>query len=1224
MWKCDPNQLKLLMSAGERYALLMDRIIRAEAALYGVRQDRIQTQIRVNITDGGVDAAVHDAIPKSLKGWFDVPTCWQYKAQPAVAIDDKPRKTKQNDLQLEIHKPHVTDLINRGYGFRFCILGDLTNEKVENWEAQLLVEARKINAAAAEPRVVHGGFLPDWIESFPAVLQSLVSQGSAGVLHLEAWRRNITKVVPQYVANSSWNSVQEALHQHLDFSFEPSTPCFALGGAAGVGKTRFVFETVSALKGAAGLTLYASDEQDAKSIAVELANGDGHAWLIADECSDEAKFYLNENLKGSLERVRVICINNVKPLHESPDGDVWLQPTDDISTILIKNFSDTVPPDSCRKYALLSKGFVRLAADMCDNHSQIAAGEFGGILSSVGTYAKHRLNDEWLPSASLISLFPKVGFQAEVQDQIESLSTLSGISVQDFKDMVRSVKDSPGFVVQQGRYCYVSPDIIARALHAEGWVRWICDDLQGFLDQLPPDLLQPFIDRVGDVGGKEARAQLGDTFRIWSTELTVETLANPRTARMVRTLIESNVNEYLPVLQSLLINASDNELRKIGTQSTREWSSSRRTLVWFLESLSAFPEFFIECEDCLFALARGENESQISNNATQIWSDLYSIFQSGSALPYVERFAKLKCRINCGNRLDLCVIGLKSTLKFSALKFTGPPIAAGKLRPSSWTPTSTQEVAECYREALSVIPDLLHRGDAQIRMSLCNALTESVNDIFDCGAFDQFRDSVESNEWGENERRQLIRATEQYRDYSKPQSESERELVNKVDRWLDEIRPTDVVERLRSFASRQSWDAQKIDRAELQFLADSMIDDPNILISQLEWLGSSAATSADLIGGEIGQRDSDSSLGLLIVADSKHRDSAGLLRGYINGAVAAGRTFTDEFKSGIDKLQIHNPLVAADSIRHAGDSLDVLNRMLSLVATGNISARVLSGFAYHYGDRELTDDEMGQVLCEILQRESTSKDGSIGAAIELLGCLVSEVGDRNTLAADLIPLAWEIVRAGSENTRHQDAFNLDRVVKSLSAEDPNKAFEIWSTWLVHEEFELNRKSAKRLAESAEASPDQVMAAFGTALLDEKKGYRLQTGIENNGIVPNLPTATVIGWLEKHGKRAAELIARHLPLPHFNDSGEPAVPDVTLGVLNAFPNDAVVGGLLAASSSGFWRGNASERFLSEARLARALFAHNSQQVRLWAKDEYERKMRMAQQEVRMDEEKDLPS
>src|SRR5207302_3512287 len=102
----------------------------------------------------------------------------------------------------------------------------------------------------------------------------------------------------------------------------------------------------------------------------------------------------------------------------------------------------------------------------------------------------------------------KVGFRDEVQADIDMLCAIATRSRRDFIDIVSAVRESPGFVVQAGRYWYVTPEIVTEVLFAEGWRRWVEPNLAALLTDLPAHLQEHLIERAGRFGGEEVRRQV--------------------------------------------------------------------------------------------------------------------------------------------------------------------------------------------------------------------------------------------------------------------------------------------------------------------------------------------------------------------------------------------------------------------------------------------------------------------------------------------------------------------------------------------------------------------------------------------------------------------------------------------------------------------------------------------------------------------------------------------
>ncbi len=763
MWKLRPDELLQLKGAGgERFAHFVDRLIRAEAALGGLSQSEVRTQLRVNIKDGGVNTEVTQAIPHDRSGWFSVPTCWQFKAVEAVDINDKKNKKKKNSLQEEINKSYAGTLINQGYGFRFCLLGDLTPQKLTDWEEQLKVEARRVRSDAVDPRVVHGGHLLAWAERFPAVVSSLRNSDQEG-LHWEAWEKNCRAVTKIYVPNPGWKEARDQILLLADFNLSPGgDPCLLIGGAAGVGKTRLVFETLNESLASPCLVVYARDGQEARRLATTVANTpDQSAILVADECTFETYSFLNENIRGHIDRIRVICLDNSGP---RLSFNLWLDSDsirNNIYEILRENFPD-VPDDRRRRYADFSRGFVRLAADMCDRDIELADGRVSGLLGSVEKYLRKRLGAEHLPLISFLALFHKVGFQGDVRTDVEVLSSIANCTRQDFINAVRVVKEAPGFVVQAGRYWYVTPEIVARALFLEGWRRWVESDLSAFFTPLPARLVQQLVERVATFGGEEARNQLASFFRGWVGRLTTGDLADSHTTSIASAIIESSPQEYLSKLHHLIESAGTGDLVNIrGDWNGSAWGP-RRSLIALLEKLVAFPDFFENCEDCLFRLALHENEPNVGNNATEIWRNLYCVRLSGTAAPFDQRIGILRDRLLSPNldEMRLAFRGLDRVFAGSAGHIVGPPEVAGRLRPGDWRPASISEEHQCYLDALNLYGEHLTHSDPDRRSLAVDGLVGHMTLILSNGLLDELKRVLALSTLEESDLRRLVNTVE--------------------------------------------------------------------------------------------------------------------------------------------------------------------------------------------------------------------------------------------------------------------------------------------------------------------------------------------------------------------------------------------------------------------------------------------------------------------------------
>ena len=195
-----------------------------------------------------------------------------------------------------------------------------------------------------------------------------------------------------------------------------------------------------------------------------------------------------------------------------------------------------------------------------------------------------------------------------------------------------------------------------------------------------------------------------------------------------------------------------------------EWNGAeaawgpRRTLVWLLEKLVAFPDFFEDCEACLFRLAVHETESQIGNSATEIWRNLFCVDLSGTAAPFQRRLNILKERTSSPS-LDearLAFRGLSRVFDGPSGHIIGPPEVAGRLRPRDWRPASSDEERACYLAALTLCGEPMASNDADRRSLAFDVLVDHMDFLLTGGFLDEIARVLTSSALQEDEARETL------------------------------------------------------------------------------------------------------------------------------------------------------------------------------------------------------------------------------------------------------------------------------------------------------------------------------------------------------------------------------------------------------------------------------------------------------------------------------------
>ncbi|MGE3243854.1 MAG: hypothetical protein AB7G28_12710 [Pirellulales bacterium] len=1239
MWNITNNDLQQLAgSGGGRFVEFVDRLIRAEAAVGGLPQSEILTQLRVNIRDGGVDTEVRGPIPSDRTGWFNVPTCWQYKALAAVSITGRDGLLT-NDVISELDKPYAQELIRRGYGYRLCLLGDVAPEKVSDWEAQLIEKVRTINPNAPGPRIVHGGHLAGWCERFPAIAIWL-RDTNGELLHFETWQSNCCSVTRQYVPYSMWDRIRKQILAHVDFSQEivGAQACLCVHGASGVGKTRLVYETLSELEHAKSLVVYTDDISVTKRAIRYAVNNGLSAIIVADECAPTDRIELNELVCGCKDRVRVICLDNTVGQLPAQSGVHMLNDRDLRNTeeILNANF-DSVPSDRRRQYVELSGGFIRIAADMCQHDVELSAGIDANYIANLSAYIERRLEPEQLHYLSLVALFDKIGIRDNFRNEAQQLCNQVGLQLGTLDQIVDQTRDVPGFVVRAGRYIYITPDVVCRVLFNQGWRSFVMNDVERFITSLSEGQKHQLLNRAAKYGDEEVRESLSAFFRWWFHNLQGSSLADPASVELTAALVEIRPTQGLSQLQRVVVNASKDEIQRNSDQSNNRKASCRRRLVWLMEDLAAFTEYFAECESVLFRLAENETEQGIVNNATGVWCDLFSVYLSGTSTPFQDRVKVLEQRSKSIDVTELQLVfrAIRSSLDGYHSKTIGRPIVAGRLRPKDWRPKSFEEQAMCYSSLIDICIASMGSKHPHARKLAFDVIVDSLPHIVKLLGASVLRERLNKLVLSDEENRALLNRFDEMleRDAvvsAQPEENDEAALDSEVEEWANSLRPADPDGRLRSICSRSPWDArfsrESTGRDELDDIAEWIQSDPVKHLGQhIKWLNSNEATAAERLGIAIAKHESAFDCGEIIFRHAISRGGAGLLRGYVRGFTFLNRTPSSLALQLLDELQSAQPELAFDILVYAGDKFGSFQRIQQLVENGCVPRKFLANLSMGIGRRSLSTKELGQVLSLLLSADETQQQDAVNAAIRLLRTLSSAsppAGSRLFDEPEISSKSFGLLELSVQVNERRMSHEWGHLIVMLCEYDAARSIQLLVRALKSDSPQFANQAKTLLIKLAAQYPNEVMSTLGDLFLDKNNKWRLAAH-DMRKVISAIPDDVVNDWVQVHGLMGARAIAQHLPAPYADEKGEPVLPQVLDSVLRKFDDDQVIQSFISGCHVvEFWSGNGEEKFRSEAELAQRFLNHPIRGIRAWAAAEYQNRSSMAEYERQHDEERFL--
>jgi hypothetical protein len=1223
IWEIDGRDVIHLRPdpGGVLFTAFVDDILVAAAQATGVPLSKLHQNLRTNRPDGGVDTALDTAI-SDRNGWCDFPTAWQFKSADASTVTEK-------DLKEEVSKDHAAELIRQGYAYRFCICDELTDSKRKEWEAILLAEAKTLIGSAAVPRVLTASDLAKWACDFPSVILGHFQPQLATLAQgFQVWGSAITDLTRTFVPVAEWRPIGSELRAHLSFSNAPAKVVFSLKGVAGVGKTRFVYEVLNGFEGARLLVVYAQERH--AELARFLSNRKAVAILVADECPPEIEVQLEEMLRGHIDRIRVVTIRNDAraPIFGSPEYLLVQMSEVECEQVLASNFPE-VSGDARRTYSQLCRGFIRLAADMCERHALIAqAGHTGPALDDVRKYYESRIQDEQDRKAvEALALMPKVGYAEDVSEQLDQLCKLVGLDVDRVIEVAKRLHDRPGFVAKTTRFLYVTPQIIAEVAFAAAWRRWIEENPKRFLERLHPTLLADFQERVRTTALPNVRQIFAQFFFQWVTSLKSSDLRKTECLARLMALVEIEPETYLDCLHRLVIGASDDEIVAIGNEPAP--TASRRNLVWLLERLAWFPEYFDRSEEILLRLAVNETEPAIGNSSSGIWLRLYAAVLPGTAVPYELRLRKLRHRLEANDHRvsSLAFKALEEILNVSAFRLDVTPLA-GRVRPPEANPRTELELKEHMQAGLSLLADLAASSDRALKTKAQAIAARNSRTLLQMGQLARLQQILETGKIEKENLAELLGSLDEFLYFEGSQSPwASTEYIEKVRAWRRALQPSDLHARLLSTVGIEPWRSSAVRegpwREELKDIARALVNDRNLLDQEIPWLFSAQAKGAAFLGEELAKFDSNGALlGELLQAAVRYKSGA-LARGYLIGVLPNPSLDLDRLNSLLDSVESVDPSLAADLVRVGGLKIRAAERTIRLVSEGKLPLVYLRSLAAGYMEPDLP--QLRSVLGNLIREAEKGNVTATEIALDICGYRIGERGDWQNKLEDpnLQDLVWRLATAAASNTG-RESYWWGELVQRLGKFDLRRALGLAAKGLLSTEPNQSHVASAVLSEMAKEHPAEVMEELGSLILDNARGgWRIL--MRKYPIFAQLPWQVVADWVKRHGVAAARRIAGHLPAPHLDKNGSPVVPELTAYILDAFADDEEVFRSFAAGVHNLqlYKGKIASQHEQEAEVAKKFLNHPLERVRQWASLEIKEATAEANYWRRVEEETYIP-
>ncbi|MDP9588569.1 UNVERIFIED_ORG: hypothetical protein J2W19_001115 [Shinella zoogloeoides] len=1015
MFEVKPARIEALDSM--ELVLLLKGLLHAEALASGLQLASVMVPLQITVADGGEDGRMT---------WTGGVEATDFLPSRSNFFQCKASKIGRNGWKKECwakstHKkgvkraltPALRSIVAGGGSYLGFTIEALTGEKRDDYIKAI---AEGIEEAGGDPkrlsaiRLYDANMIASWAQRHPSVAIWLAEKGSgqtlSGYRTVDGWGTRsdfagIDYVVDpgdRYLIGAKKERDPSGAENRVD-AVKASAKIFEhlaepgrlvrIVGASGLGKSRFVYETLRAsgtqigeiFKSSAIVADYNVVAANLLSVATRLAESGNQTLLVVDECPRDIAVKLAE-ISGSVgSRLRIIAIDtDDRPLEDGRVLQISLVPSDKVlvETILRKR-NPAIDSHTIARLSEIFGGFPRFAV--------LATEEGGnGELADVETIAD--VVDRILKGAGFVretevralqslAMFERLGVEAssgpaQLDIVAERLGRMTGDEMYEHLARARSRY----LVGQNGNDFSAQPTPVANHLASRliGIVR------PSLLDRLmtdaPDDLLLALFGRwrhldtlpvVIETSSRFIRQQLSD----------VEAILSKRGCAAIDALVHLVPDRVADVLRFSVLPLPD-EAFQLGIDA-------RRSLVEALSKLAFRSSSFATAARLLLRLAANETE-EWANNATSLFKQLFQLELSGTEVPPAERFFVLDEGLERGDpaTIGICVDALSSVFARDYIRYgdsgrigSGPPLV-------DWFPTSWDEVHEFYRDGLNRLIDI-RQQHPEFAKRCEDILTSAARRMLNTSLYEEFGERLVAIA---NEKGFWPEAVESVGDWlyfdrkSAPAEQSDyvRTLYDRlfpaalVDRaivftkfWRSDIRDPDAIYR------EGDHDFDYSERAAREIARQIASDEPQVL-EAIRRMARLDLKSVYPFAEELGHRAANKNEAFEATLDIVATKAAGLnlLRGLLAGIDRADRKLADDcLQKALATLESETAVVGLYT------ALSMNRERLERVIVDVKARRVAPGYwtvlSHGRGLDELDVDDVARLL------EPLSSQGGDGA-----------------------------------------------------------------------------------------------------------------------------------------------------------------------------------------------------------------------------------------------------
>ena len=1213
------------------------RFLWVEAARVGIGRNLIDVPDCINVGDGGIDAFIKDAQPSTDEIIPNGTTGFQIKSK-----DLGPGPTP---YQKELHqggnlsksiKPEIKRILDQGGTYVLVLLADITTQQKTKREEAIREELNRLGYRNPI-RLYTANQLAGFAERFPALVAWLKNDRRQCLFYSSWSERSDVAIPKRFVFDEDRKKWMADVRQGLR---NPDDQCriYRMTGLSGIGKTRFVFETLSPddLK---NRVVYARAEEFRFSdLYLTLQNDQNlSAIVVIDECDLQRHDEFVRSFAGRGSKLAVFTLSHDMGTVPSPALPYKLErlSREAIEEIL-KTEAPGLPGDVIRRLSQFADGYPRIAVLLSESYLANREGSENFLTISDDNLINQLINGRQMDSRTTrrvlqgLSLFRKVGYEGGLSKESEWVAELVMVDWYNFQEVVAEQRRRG--IIQGHHYIYVTPFMLRIHLLKEWWESHglTKENFNEFVGSIPEqfkaDLLERFFDHIPYITttarGKEfAESVLGES-GLFANGSALEIKVG---ADFFLKLAEADPDSALKCL-----------MRTVGTWDKAkllQFTIGRREVVWALGNIAMWRELFADAVRLLLALGEAENESYL-NSASGVFAGLFSP-GPGRVAPTEaspqERLPILIDSFESGSKeqrtlaLKACDQALESRNFF---RFTGSEHQGLRKAPQLWMPQTYGEIYDAYRQVWQLLRERLELLPEDERQEAVDILLRHARGL---GEIPNLADMVietvkelASKPYGD--RKKILETVAQILHYDGQELPSE--TRKRWEQLRDELIGDDFHSVMRRYVGMNVL-VDKFDEQEnygethprIRASAQQAVENNELLRPELDWLVTTEAENGYSFGYELGIRDKAFSLlPMLLEAQRNANENASVyfLGGYFRALFEKNQKKWEDQLVALakdTKLNIWIP----ELTQRSGLSDRVGLCILSLAQKGVIGIDRFGVFIFGTSIRNLSEAVFKKWI-EFLLDASDSMVVSI--ALNLYDFYYLRKKEHPTLPFELTwkLLAHQALFQKSETRKFDQMvdYHWAKIGKAFVQRYPKRSLELADKMLEHlgesgtivDGFHSEPQSL--LTEITRQHPEEVWKRI-TQYLDSREhflreffikewlqGAELRATKEESALTL-IPREEIWEWVDKDVEKRSSYLASFVPKTLSAEEWKTCLARDVLGQYGE--REAVRKNLMGNFSSGVWAGLASLRDQElKQKLLNVKEREDNENVKRWI-DEY---------------------